>query len=181
MSFTFAKTSIDGLYLITPTAFEDSRGMFMETYAKSAFEAEGIRGDLVQENHSRSVRGVLRGLHFQKEPCAQAKLVRCTRGEVLDVAVDIRKGSPAFAKWESFWLSESNRSVLYIPRGFAHGFLTISDIAEVQYSVDNAYAPDHEGGIIWNDPQLAIEWPIEHPILSEKDKSWPRLSELKLG
>lgn len=181
MPFTFAKTSIDGLYVVTPRAFEDSRGFFLEAYAKSAFEAVGIRGELVQQNHSKSIRGVLRGLHFQREPVAQAKLVRCTRGEILDVAVDIRKSSPTFGRWVSFPLSESNRNMLYIPRGFAHGFLTVSDVAEVQYSVDNVYAPDHEGGIIWNDPQLAIEWPIEHPILSDRDRSWPRLSELKLS
>ena len=178
MPFAFTKTSIDGLYVITPRAFEDDRGFFMETYTKSAFEAAGIKGELVQQNHSKSVRGVLRGLHFQKYPYAQSKLVRCTRGEVFDAAVDIRRDSPTFCKWESVNLSESNRSMFYVPRGFAHGFLTMSDIAEVQYSVDNVYAPDSEGGIIWNDPDVGITWPIVNPILSKKDTSWPRLSQL---
>jgi dTDP-4-dehydrorhamnose 3,5-epimerase len=180
MPFTFAKTSIDGLLLVTPRVFGDGRGFFMETYAKPAFEAAGIRGELVQQNHSRSSRDVLRGLHFQREPYAQAKLVRCTRGEIFDVAVDLRKGSSTFGRWESAALSESNRNMLYVPRGFAHGFLAMSDVVEVEYSVDNAYAPDHEGGVIWNDPQLAIKWPTERPNLSDKDRAWPALSQLKL-
>jgi len=153
----------------------------METYAKSAFESAGIKGELVQQNHSRSVRGVLRGLHFQTDPYAQAKLVRCTRGEVFDVAVDIRKESPTFGKWVSATLSESNRDMLYVPRGFAHGFVTTSDTAEVQYSVDNHYAPDYEQGIVWNDPEVNIRWPTSNPILSKKDANWPRLSQLVLG
>jgi dTDP-4-dehydrorhamnose 3,5-epimerase len=165
---------------ITPRAFEDDRGLFMETYAKSAFEAEGIRGEMVQQNHSRSTRGVLRGLHFQRDPYAQAKLVRCSRGEVFDVAVDIRKGSHTFGRWVSQSLSESNRTMLYVPRGFAHGFQALSDVAEVQYSVDNPYVPDSEGGIAWNDPGLGIRWPISNPILSGKDAYWPRLDQLKL-
>jgi len=181
LPFTFSKSSIEGVYIVTPQAFEDARGFFMETYAKAAFEAAGIRGDLVQQNHSRSVRGVLRGLHFQREPFAQAKLVRCTHGEVFDVAVDIRQDSRTFGRWVSLSISDSNRKMLYIPRGFAHGFLTVSDAAEVQYSVDNAYSPEHEGGLIWNDPQVAIQWPIENPILSEKDRSWPTLSQLKMA
>jgi len=152
----------------------------METYAKSAFEIAGIRGELVQQNHSRSVRGVLRGLHFQKEPFAQAKLVRCTRGEVFDVAVDIRKDSPTLGKHVCLQLSESDRKMLYVPRGFAHGFLTLSDIAEVQYSVDNTYAPDYEQGIIWSDPDLNIPWPLADPVLSKKDAVWPRLAQLNL-
>lgn len=180
LPFTFSKTAISGLEVITPRVFEDSRGFFMETYAKAPFEIAGIRGELVQLNHSRSTRGVLRGLHFQRAPFAQAKLVRCSRGEILDVAVDIRSGSPTRGKWVSLSLSESNRKMLYVPRGFAHGFLTVSDVAEVQYGVDNVYAPDHEGGLVWNDPELAIDWPIKRPILSEKDRAWPRLSQLDL-
>jgi dTDP-4-dehydrorhamnose 3,5-epimerase len=179
MPFTFTKTPIEGLYVVTPQVFEDNRGFFLETYAKSAFEAAGIKGELVQLNHSKSSRGVLRGLHFQREPFAQAKLVRCTRGEIFDVAVDMRKGSPTFGKWVSAILSEKNKQMLYIPRGFAHGFLAISESVEVEYSVDNAYAPDYEGGIIWKDPKLAIRWPIERPTLSDKDKGWPTLSEVK--
>jgi dTDP-4-dehydrorhamnose 3,5-epimerase len=181
MPFTFTRTSIQGVFEVVPRVFEDGRGFFMETYAKSGFESAGIYGEMVQQNHSKSIRGVLRGLHFQREPYAQAKLVRCTSGEIFDVAVDLRKGSPTFGKWVSVTLSDSNKRMLYVPRGFAHGFLTISDVAEVQYSVDNAYAPDYEGGVIWNDPRLAIDWPMERPILSEKDKKWPRLGELKLG
>jgi dTDP-4-dehydrorhamnose 3,5-epimerase len=180
MTFTFAKTPIEGVFEITPTAFEDDRGFFMEAYAKPAFEAAGIGGELVQQNHSRSVRGVLRGLHFQKSPHSQAKLVRCTRGEVFDVAVDIRNRSGTFGKWMSLSLSESRRNMIFIPRGFAHGFLTLSDVAEVQYGVDNLYAPDSEGGIIWNDPDLGITWPISNPILSKRDAAWPRLRQLNL-
>ena len=178
MPFTFARTTIQGVYLISPKAFEDDRGFFMETYSKSAFESAGIKGELVQQNHSRSIRGVLRGLHFQMDPYAQAKLVRCTRGEVFDVAVDIRKESPTYGKWVSTTLSESNRDMLYVPRGFAHGFLTTSDAAEVQYSVDNPYAPDYEQGFVWNDPDVNIRWPTSNPILSKKDAIWPRLSQL---
>ena len=181
MPFTFTKTSIDGLRVITPRVFEDSRGFFMETYAKSTFEAEGLKGEMVQQNHSKSRQGVLRGLHFQKEPFAQAKLVRCIRGEILDVAVDLRRDSSTFGRSASVTLSESNKQMFYVPRGFAHGFLAISDLAEVEYSVDNVYAPDYESGVVWNDPELAIKWPIENPILSEKDRTWPRLSQLKLG
>jgi dTDP-4-dehydrorhamnose 3,5-epimerase len=181
MPFTFTETSIQGVFVVTPKVFEDDRGFFMETYAKSAFETAGIKGELIQQNHSRSVRGVLRGLHFQRDPYAQARLVRCTRGEVFDVAVDIRKVSPTFGKWVSAILTESNRNMLYVPRGFAHGFLTMSHTAEVQYSVDNAYAPDYEQGIIWNDPQLNIAWPAANPILSKKDAVWPRLGQLNLG
>jgi dTDP-4-dehydrorhamnose 3,5-epimerase len=172
--------SIEGVYLVAPKVFEDERGFFMETYAKSVFESAGIKGEVVQQNHSRSLRGVLRGLHFQREPYAQAKLVRCSRGEVFDVAVDIRKGSDTFGRWVSSSLTDSNRNMLYVPRGFAHGFLTLSDVAEVQYSVDNAYAPDYEGGVIWNDPDLKIHWPTANPILSKKDAGWPPLRQLNL-
>jgi len=180
LTFTFTKTSIDGVLVVNPRSFEDERGFFMETYAKTAFEAAGIPGEVVQLNHSRSVHGVLRGLHFQRDPYAQAKLVRCTRGEVFDVAVDIRGGSPTFGKWVSLVLSESARNMIYVPRGFAHGFLTTSDVAEVQYSVDNEYSPEHEGGVIWNDPDLGIPWPISSPILSKRDAGWPRLAQLRL-
>jgi len=180
LTFTFTKTSIDGVLVVNPRSFEDERGFFMETYAKTAFEAAGIPGEVVQLNHSMSVRGVLRGLHFQRDSYAQAKLVRCTRGEVLDVALDIRRGSPTFGKWISVVLSESARNMIYVPRGFAHGFLTTSDVAEVQYSVDNEYSPEHEGGVIWNDPDLGIPWPISSPILSKRDAGWPRLAQLRL-
>jgi dTDP-4-dehydrorhamnose 3,5-epimerase len=179
LPFAFTKTPLEGVLLIVPQTYEDERGFFMEAYSKSAFVGAGIAGEWVQQNHSRSVRGVLRGLHFQKEPFAQAKLVRCTRGEVFDVAVDMRRHSPTFGKHVTVTLSESNKKLIYVPRGFAHGFLTESDIAEVQYGVDNEYAPDHEGGIIWNDPGLGIDWPTRNPTLSKKDASWPRISQLK--
>jgi dTDP-4-dehydrorhamnose 3,5-epimerase len=181
LPFTFAKSSIDGVYLISPKVYGDERGFFMEAYAKGAFESVGLRGDMVQQNHSRSVKGVLRGLHFQTKPFAQAKLVRCTRGEILDVAVDLRRESPTLGKWIAVSISEFNKNMHYVPRGFAHGFLTISDIAEVQYSVDNEYAPTQEGGVAWNDPQLAIKWPVTNPILSERDKKWPRFRDLDLS
>ena len=165
--------------LVKPRVFSDERGFFMETFAQRDFEAAGISGKLVQINHSRSVHGVLRGLHFQRSPYAQAKLVRCIRGEIRDVAVDMRLDSGSLGKNVTADLSESNRHMLFVPRGFAHGFIVLSDVAEVEYAVDNIYAPDHEGGIIWNDPDLAIAWPIENPILSEKDKRWPRLRDIK--
>ena len=179
MPFTFEKTTLDGLFVIKPKVFGDDRGFFMETFEKNDFESEGVKMELVQINHSRSVVGVLRGLHFQNPPHVQAKLVRCLRGEILDVAVDIRPSSASFAKHFSVNLSDLNKSVLYVPRGFAHGFVVLSDIAEIEYAVDNPYAPDHEGGIIWNDPELAIRWPIERPILSEKDKKLPALRDIK--
>ena len=150
----------------------------METYMKNDFEEAGITGEIVQQNHSKSTRGVLRGLHFQKEPYSQAKLVRCTRGEILDVAVDLRHNSSTFGKYVAVSLSETNKLMLYVPRSFAHGFLVTSDIAEVEYTVDNKYAPSYEGGIIWNDPQIQIQWPISDPFLSDKDRKWPTLSDL---
>ena len=179
LPFVFEKTSLDGLFLIKPKVFGDDRGFFMETFAQRDFQAAGIEANLVQINHSKSVRGVLRGLHFQRTPYQQAKLVRCIGGEIRDVAVDARPNSRSFGKHFSADLTESNRFMLYVPRGFAHGFIVLSDVAEVEYAVDNIYAPDHEGGIIWNDPDLAIAWPIENPILSEKDKRWPRLRDIK--
>ena len=166
------------MILIKPKVFGDDRGFFMETYKKEDFEKAGIKGEFVQDNHSRSRYGVLRGLHFQKEPYAQAKIVRCVRGVIFDVAVDLRRDSPTFGKWVGVILSEFNKHQLYIPRGFAHGFCVLSEVAEVVYKVDNKYAPDYEGGVIWNDEDIGIEWPIDEPILSEKDKKWPTLKEL---
>ncbi|WP_456423186.1 dTDP-4-dehydrorhamnose 3,5-epimerase [Thermococcus sp.] len=177
MPFEFERLKITDLILIKPKVFEDERGFFMETYKKPDFERAGIRGDFVQDNHSRSRYGVLRGLHFQREPYAQAKIIRCTRGVIYDVAVDLRKDSPTFGKWVGVILSEYNKWQLYIPRGFAHGFLVLSDVAEVVYKVDNVYAPDYEGGIIWNDLDIGIDWPIDDPIVSEKDRKWPTLRE----
>ncbi len=178
MPFEFKKLEIPDAILITPKVFVDGRGFFMETYQKEEFAKAGITGEFVQQNHSKSVKGVLRGLHYQKEPYAQAKLVRCIKGEIFDVAVDIRKNSPTFGKYVSVILSEENKNMLYIPRGFAHGFEVLSDEAEVVYSIDNIYSKDSESGIIWNDPHIKINWPIKSPILSEKDKKWPNIKEL---
>jgi len=172
------ETSLGGAYLITPKVFQDERGFFMETYSKKNFEEAGIKVDFVQDNHSLSVsKGVLRGLHFQLQPNTQSKLVRVTRGSVYDVIVDLRKDSPTFGKWEGFTLSAENFLMLFIPQGFAHGFCTMEDNTEFQYNCDNFYAPESEGGIIWNDPTLGIDWPVEDPILAEKDKKHPTFKE----
>ncbi|GAB6101028.1 dTDP-4-dehydrorhamnose 3,5-epimerase [Thermococcus atlanticus] len=178
MPFEFKRLEIPDVILIKPKVFEDERGFFMETYKKSDFEKAGIKGEFVQDNHSRSKYGVLRGLHFQREPYAQAKIVRCVRGVIYDVAVDLRKNSPTFGKYVGVILSEYNKHQLYIPRGFAHGFLVLSDVAEVIYKVDNVYAPDYEGGLIWNDPDVGIKWPVDEPVVSGKDMKWPTLREL---
>ena len=178
MTFEFKRLEIPDVILIEPKIFKDERGFFMETYKKDEFEKVGITGEFVQDNHSKSKRGVLRGLHFQKEPYAQAKIVRCVRGEIYDVAVDLRKNSPTFGKYAGVILSEDNKYQLYIPGGCAHGFLVLSDVAEVIYKVDNVYAPDHEGGLIWNDPDVNIPWPSDNPILSQKDQKLPTLREL---
>ena len=179
MPFEFKRLGIPDVILITPRVFTDERGFFIETYQKDDFAKAGITGEFVQQNHSKSVKGVLRGLHYQKEPYAQAKLVRCIKGEIFDVAVDIRKNSPTFGKYVSAMLSEENKNMLYIPRGFAHGFEVLNDFAEVIYSVDNTYSKESESGILWNDHEIMVGWPIERPLLSEKDKKWPGLSQLK--
>ena len=177
----FTKTKIEGLIIIQPSVFTDDRGFFMETYSKKVFVQNGIDIEFVQDNHSRSTKGVLRGLHFQKPPFAQDKLVRCTKGEVLDMAVDIRKGSPTFGQYESVLISEENKKMFFIPKGLAHGFLVLSDIADFQYKCSNFYNKESEGGLLYNDPELKIDWPklnIDY-VLSEKDKLWPTLSEIK--
>ncbi len=178
MTFKFKRLEIPEVILITPKVFTDERGFFMEIYQKEEFAKIGITGEFVQQNHSKSVKGVLRGLHYQKEPYAQAKLVRCIKGEIFDVAVDIRKNSPTFGRYVSMALSEENKNMLYIPRGFAHGFEVISDEAEVIYSVDNIYSKESESGIIWNDYNIGIKWIIKTPVLSEKDKNWKEISNL---
>ena len=182
MPFEFIKTEIPDVILIKPKVFQDERGFFLETYKKSDFEKAGIKAEFVQDNHSKSVKGVLRGLHFQKKPFAQGKLVRCIKGRIFDVAVDIRKGSPTFGEWVGYELSEENKHILWIPEGFAHGFLTLSDEAEVIYKVSGGeYSPEHDAGIIWNDPDIDIKWPLDQVdeiILSEKDKKLPFLREI---
>jgi len=179
MPFEFKKLDIPDVVFIKPKVFEDERGFFMETYKKEEFEKAGIKGDFIQDNHSKSKYGVLRGLHFQKEPYAQAKIVRCIRGIIYDVAVDLRKNSSYFGKYVAVILSEYNKHQLYIPRGFAHGFVVLSNEAEIVYKVDNIYAPDYESGLMWNDPDINIKWPVDNPIISEKDKKLPTLKELK--
>ena len=166
--FTFTKTDIEDLYIIEPTMFGDNRGYFMETYSKQAFLDEGLFYDFVQDNQSSSKKGVLRGLHFQKT-YPQAKLVRVLKGEVFDVAVDLRKNSKTYGKWAGVLLSEDNKKQFLIPRGFAHGFLVVSDYAEFAYKCDELYHPEDEGGLMWNDSDIGIVWPnVGEIILSEK-------------
>lgn len=178
---TFTKTKIEGLVIIEPSVFGDERGFFMETYSKKVFAENGISIEFVQDNHSRSTKGVLRGLHFQKPPFAQDKLVRCTKGEVLDVAVDIRTDSPTFGQYEAVLLSEENKKMFFIPKGFAHAFLVLSDIADFQYKCSDFYNKESEGGVLWSDPSIAIDWPkLDVELnLSEKDQNWPKLEEVK--
>lgn len=172
------QTDVLDVYIIEPKVFGDHRGWFMESWSKRTMEAAGLFYDFVQDNHSYSAKkGTLRGLHFQKGDAAQAKLVRCVRGSVLDVAVDLRKGSPTFLKWAAVELSAENKRQLLIPRGFAHGFLTLTDDVEFLYRADSPYAPETERSIIWNDPDIGIDWRMESPILSEKDKIAPRFRE----
>lgn len=177
--FKFNETSIEGVYVIEPTVFGDERGYFMETYQKEEFSAAGIDGEFVQDNQSKSKKGVLRGLHFQyTQP--QGKLVRVIKGEVFDVAVDLRKDSPTYSKWEGVMLSDKNKKQFYIPPGFAHGFVVLSDTAEFTYKCTDYYNADDEGGIKWDDEEIGITWPIDEldeVILSDKDKKWLPLSE----
>ncbi len=172
------ETKLKGVYLIEPQVFGDERGWFMESWSKQKFEGAGISVEFVQDNHSFSAdKGTLRGLHYQIEPMAQAKLLRCTSGAIFDVAVDIRKGSPNYKKWVGVELSAENKRQLFIPRGFAHGFLTLTDNVEVQYKADNFYAPHYDGNIRWDDPDIDIDWPFDPTILSEKDMNAPLLKE----
>lgn len=178
--FTFTKTEIEDLYIIEPTMFGDNRGYFMETYSKQAFLDAGLDYDFVQDNQSSSKKGVLRGLHFQKT-YPQAKLVRAIKGEVFDVAVDLRKNSKTYGKWVGVLLTEENKKQFLIPRGFAHGFLVVSDYAEFAYKCDELYHPEDEGGLMWNDSDIGINWPsVEEIILSEKDKKHPSLKDSKI-
>ncbi|MCC7203401.1 MAG: dTDP-4-dehydrorhamnose 3,5-epimerase [Nitrospirae bacterium] len=177
MPFNFTRLSIPDIVLIEPRAFRDGRGFFIETYKYSEFAFAGISGHFLQDNHSQSSKGVLRGLHYQLNPKAQGKLLRCPKGKIFDVAVDIRRGSPDYGKWVGIELSEENNSMLYIPPGFAHGFLTLSDMADVLYKCTEEYSPEHERGIAWNDPEVNIDWPIKTPILSAKDLSYGTLKD----
>jgi dTDP-4-dehydrorhamnose 3,5-epimerase len=177
MPFTFQPLAIPDLILIEARHFQDERGFFLETFKRSAFAAHGIDLPFVQDNYSRSVRGVLRGLHFQKPPCAQGKLVQVIRGEVFDVAVDIRRGSPTYGQWAGMRLSGDRFQLLYIPVGFAHGFCVLSAEADFVYKVTAEYAPELDAGIVWNDPEIGVEWPIADAIVSPKDAALPRLRE----
>jgi dTDP-4-dehydrorhamnose 3,5-epimerase len=176
--FKFTKTSIEGVYIIEPMVFGDDRGYFMETYHAEEFKEAGLDLNFVQDNQSKSKKGVLRGLHFQYTK-PQGKLVRALRGTVFDVAVDLRSDSPTYGKWEGIILSEENKKQFYVPEGFAHGFVVLSDEAEFTYKCTNFYDSEDEGGIIWNDPSIDIKWPIDvkEVILSEKDKKWSTLEE----
>ena len=178
----FTHTPIEGVIVIEPTVFNDSRGFFYESYRKELFARNGIKDDFVQDNVSSSAQGALRGLHYQAAPRAQAKLMRVLRGSVYDVAVDIRPKSKTFGKFFSIVLSAENRKMLYIPEGFAHGFCVMEDKTEFMYKVSNYYSPEHERGVLWSDPGLAIPWPkLDRAfILSEKDKKYPVLKDLKI-
>ncbi len=175
MPFEFKSLDIPGLVLVQPQVLGDDRGFFFELYKHTDFAREGIKGHLVQDNYSRSEKGVLRGLHYQKTPKAQGKLVMCMRGRIYDVAVDIRKGSPCYGKWIGVELTEENRLMLYVPPGFAHGFQVLSDAADVMYKCTDEYSPSEDRGIIWNDTDINIAWPLKDPVLSSKDKLHPLL------
>ena len=177
--FNFIETSIEGVYIIEPTVFGDNRGYFMESYSKRDFEEAGLTMNFVQDNESKSKKGVLRGLHFQTKH-TQGKLVRVVEGEVFDVAVDLREGSPTFGQWTGVTLTAENKKQFYIPEGFAHGFLVLSDTATFQYKCTDYYAPEYDGGVLWNDPDINIEWPlegIEEVLLSDKDQKQQTLKE----
>lgn len=179
MPFIFNKAKIEDVILIEPKVFGDDRGFFLESYKKSDFVQNGIDVDFTQDNHSKSTKGVLRGLHYQLHPKSQAKLVRCTRGKIFDVAVDIRKNSKTFGKWVGFELSEENKHMLYIPTGFAHGFVVLSSEAELLYKASNEFSLELDRGIRWNDPEINIDWGIDFtPLISDKDAKQPFLKDL---
>jgi dTDP-4-dehydrorhamnose 3,5-epimerase len=175
----FTEIYLNGVYIIEPTVYGDHRGSFMEIYSEAKFLEAGLNLKFVQDNQSFSLtKGTLRGLHYQLNPKAQTKLVRCTKGAIFDVTVDIRTDSPTFGKWFGIELSEENKKQLLIPKGFAHGFMTLTDNVEVQYKVDGLYVPEFDRGIIWNDPSIGINWPIDiTPILSAKDEKAPLLQD----
>ncbi|QSF44677.1 dTDP-4-dehydrorhamnose 3,5-epimerase [Paenibacillus tianjinensis] len=179
----FTETALAGVWVIEPKVFGDHRGWFMETYSDSKFKEQGINLNFVQDNQSYSAtKGTLRGLHYQLNPKAQSKLVRCTKGAIFDVAVDIRKGSPNYGQWFGIELTAENKKQLLIPKGFAHGFMTLVEDVEVQYKCDELYAPECDGGILWNDPDIGIEWPIDVvPVLSAKDEHAPLLKDAILN
>jgi dTDP-4-dehydrorhamnose 3,5-epimerase len=172
-------TSLDGVILVEPEVYRDDRGFFLESYNKRRFAELGIRDEFVQDNHSLSVLGVLRGIHYQDMSAPMSKLVRCTRGGILDVAVDLRVGSPTFSRWTSVELTAENMRQLFVPVGFGHAFLTLSETAEVQYKCGGFYQPAAEASIAWNDPEIGVEWPNANPILSAKDSRGMSLAEYR--
>lgn len=174
----FERLSIEGLVVIKPKIWGDDRGFFYESYSKKVFKENGVDLEFIQDNHSFSSKGVLRGLHFQTEPNALDKLVRVIDGEVLDVAVDLRKNSPTFGKWHAVKLSGENKFMFLIPKGFAHGFVTLSDTAHFLYKQTGYYSPENDKGLLWNDPEVGVEWNVQNPQLSEKDKVQPTLKQL---
>ena len=181
MPFEFERQKIQDVILVKPKVFGDNRGFFMESYKKSEFFENGITVEFNQDNHSKSAKNVLRGLHYQEPPYEQAKLVRCSKGKIYDVAVDIRPNSPTFGQYVKVELSEDNKNMLYIPKGFAHGFVTLTDEVEILYKASGEYRPEADRGILWCDEDIDIDWGIDfEPILSEKDKNQPRLIEVKM-
>lgn len=173
------ETELSGVKIIEPRVFRDDRGFFLETYNQARYQQAGIELTFVQDNHSRSKQGILRGLHYQVER-GQGKLVWCIQGEIWDVAVDLRRGSETFGKWTAVTLSSENRRQLWVPPGFGHGFCVLSETAEVIYKCTDLYDPSDEGGVIWNDPELAIAWPVTDPLLSPKDLALPPLAKARL-
>jgi dTDP-4-dehydrorhamnose 3,5-epimerase len=178
--FRFERQEIPDVVVVEAEEFRDHRGIFVETYRRSVFAANGIDLEFVQDNLSRSSTGVLRGLHYQNPPLALGKLVGVLRGEIFDVAVDIRSGSPTFSRWVGALLSAENRRMLWVPRGFAHGFVALRE-SDVVYKMTGEYAPEAEAGVAWNDPEIGIRWPLEHPTLSEKDAKLPALADADNG
>ena len=170
-------TKLEGVVLIEPGVHGDDRGFLVETYRSDAWAELGVGVEFVQHNHSRSVQGTLRGLHFQTEP-GQAKLVRCPRGAIFDVAVDLRRGSPSFGQWEGHVLDDQGHCQLFVPAGFGHGFVVLSEVADVTYLLSSLYDPETENGIAWNDPDVGVEWPVSEPLLSQRDISAPTLAEV---
>lgn len=172
------KTELEGVYIIEPKVFGDKRGWFMESYSERVFKEQGLNYNFVQDNHSFSAtKGTLRGIHFQKGESAQAKLVRCSKGAVTDVAVDLRKGSPTYKKWVAVELSAENKRQLLIPRGFGHGFVTLTDDVEFLYKADNYYDPANDRSILWCDEEIGVQWGVENPIISDKDSKAPKLCD----
>jgi dTDP-4-dehydrorhamnose 3,5-epimerase len=171
------QTKLDGVVLLEPRVFGDERGFFVETFSRDAWAGLGVEPEFVQHNHSRSGKGILRGLHFQTEP-GQAKLLRCARGAIFDVAVDLRRDSPTYGQWEGHVLDDERHRQLFVPVGFAHGFVVLSDVADVSYLVSSVYDPATEAGIAWDDPDVGVEWGVAEPVLSERDQTAPKLSEI---